>query len=269
MEVEVIIFIVMIVIQICILLFIIWIMHAKIGEYPEPLPLSEDPKRELKEALLLSVLFMIVLTIFLLVVIFFYSELLSEQYSIGGLLIFTAVITIPSLVSLIFVNRVNKWDAKDLGLTTEIQQSKVFVFALIVVIVFEIIDLMSGGVPEPAPLLFLLIVIYQNSILEEFFWRGIIQSKFERAMGQVKSWKWTGIIFGLAHIFNDFMIPILLGFDIATALIFGCIMLSGQIISGWFFGIIYTKTRNLIPCIIVHYLSNYLPLIVAWFFISG
>ena len=138
---------------------------------------------------------------------------------------------------------------------------------MIVIVIVATVLRFIMGTPTPIPLIIIFLLIYQNSFLEEFLFRGIIQSKFERSMGQVKAWKWTSIIFGLVHVVNDFVIPIMLGVDIATAIILGCFMLAGQILSAFMFGILYIKTRNLITCITIHYLSNYLAGILVWLFI--
>jgi hypothetical protein len=111
----------------------------------------------------------------------------------------------------------------------------------------------------------LLIALYQNIFLEEFFFRGVIQSKFERAWGQNKAWILGGVIFGLIHIINDYFLPLILGEVFGTVIIVGSLALVMQILNGWFLGILYMKTRNLIPCIIVHFISNYLTAILVWF----
>jgi len=121
--------------------------------------------------------------------------------------------------------------------------------------------------PAPAPVLFLLVALYQNIFLEEFFFRGVIQAKLERAWGQNKAWILGEIVFGLMHVINDYAIPLLLGVDVVSVIITGSLLLFIQTINGWFLGILYIKTRNLIPCIIVHFISNYLTAIIAWFII--
>ena len=250
------------VIGLLLLVFIVWLMHAKIGEYPEPLPLSENPKKEIKEALVFYVIFVIVLIIAVIVGIYF-MLFSSGPYTLEGALLAIVFFTIPSfLLPAIYVIRVSKWNSKDLGLTTEIQQPIIFYFMIVVVIISTIWRFIMGT-PTPLPLLVLLLNIYANAFLEEFLFRGIIQSKFERAMGQVKAWKWASIIFGLAYIPINFVIPIILGVDIATTIIIGCFLLAGQILSGFMFGILYTKTRNLITCIIIHYFSNFLAIIIV------
>ncbi len=188
----------------------------------------------------------------------------------GPLLVVTLLNTVPGLIiGYLYVTRVNGWNTKDLGLTTEILNKNVWIFAILITITINIVSLIF--VPSTAvPVLFLVVVIYSNILLEEFFFRGVIQSKLERAWGQNKAWIWGGIIFGLMHIINDYAIPLLLledvG-DVGSVIIDGSLALVVQILNGWFLGILYIKTRNLIPCIIVHFISNYLIAILAWFII--
>lgn len=99
--------------------------------------------------------------------------------------------------------------------------------------------------------------------LEEFLFRGVIQSKLERALGQNKGWFYAGIVFGLIHIPTNFFGPLWEAGD--ASIIAGLLLLVGQIMNGWWYGIAYTKTRSLIPCIIMHYMADFLILILAGF----
>lgn len=49
----------------------------------------------------------------------------------------------------------------------------------------------------------LLLLLYNNAFLEEFFHRGIIQSLLERSVGQAKAILLGGILFGLTHLAFD------------------------------------------------------------------
>jgi len=237
-------------IQIVTLLIIVWLLHAKIGEYPEALPLSDNPEREIGEALLMWVIFFAFLIIDAIIIFAFFESQLSIQYSMEPLLVVTVLNTIPGLIiGYLLVTRVNGWNTKDLGLTTEILNKNVWIFVILITIVINIVSLMFVS-PTRAPVEFLVVAIYQNIFIEEFLFRGVIQSKLERAWGQNKAWIWGGIIFGLMHIINDFALPLLLGVDVGSVIITGTLLLCIQIINGWFLGIIYIKTRNLLPCIL-------------------
>ncbi len=98
--------------------------------------------------------------------------------------------------------------------------------------------------------------------IEEFLYRGVIQSKLERALGQKKGWFYGGIIFGLAHIPANFFAPF---WATGTVdIVAGLLMLGVQIVNGWWFGIAYTKTRSLIPGIIMHYIADFMIFYLAF-----
>ena len=102
--------------------------------------------------------------------------------------------------------------------------------------------------------------MFNNDLIEEFFHRGIIQSKLERAIGQPKAILCGGILFGLTHVAFD--ITMLFGTGILLVL-FAFVL---QIMPGWLLGIIYMKTRSLWPGIACHYLVNWLPSILVGIF---
>jgi len=175
---------------------------------------------------------------------------------VNRILIVAALITIPGIiVPAVYVIRVNKWKAKDLGFTKQFLQPSVAIAAFIFVVGTTIFRFITGT-PEAIPPLAAILVLYETCFFEEFFFRGIILSKFERAMGQKKALIWSSIIFGLLHVFTDFIFPIMLGGDVTTVMVL-------QILSGLNFGIIYIKTRNIIVGIVIHYLNNYLAGIIV------
>jgi hypothetical protein len=51
--------------------------------------------------------------------------------------------------------------------------------------------------------------------------------------------------------------------DIVAALL----MLGVQIVNGWWYGIAFTKTRSLLPGIIIHYIADFMIIYLAWFFV--
>jgi len=95
----------------------------------------------------------------------------------------------------------------------------------------------------------MLFALYHPAFIEEFFFCGIIQGKLERALGQNKAWFYSGILFGLVHITTNFCVT---GLDLVP----GIFMLAGQIIAGWIYGIIYMKTRSLLPGMVCHYITD-------------
>lgn len=145
----------------------------------------------------------------------------------------------------------------ELGLTWKSQSSDVVIFAVVVGLASGCIAYFTGqsnlGIGELS-LVELLVLIYSNSFLEEFFYRGVIQSLLERAAGQTKAIFWGGIMYGLVHLALD--ASVLLEKEGILAFTFAVMM---QILAGWMFGIIYMKTRSLLPGMMCHYLGNWLP----------
>ncbi|MHA2426305.1 MAG: CPBP family intramembrane glutamic endopeptidase [Candidatus Thorarchaeota archaeon] len=254
-------------IRIIVLLIFTWILHKRIGTYPEPLLKSENPKREIRESLLLWAFMFIVSSIFGFIVNATSIIDTSDPYSPILLIIWAIVYTIPGFViPLLFVLFVNQWNSRnDLGITSKIDQQRVWMYVILVQILLIFAELSIRGTPLPVPLFFLFISLYATVFIEEFLYRGIIQSKLERALGQNKGWFYGGIVFGLAHIPANFFAPI---WGTGTVdIVTGLLMLGVQIVNGWWFGITYTKTRSLIPGIIIHYLADFLLIYIAWFFI--
>jgi membrane protease YdiL (CAAX protease family) len=241
------------------------IIHKWVGKYPEPLPRSENPKKETKEALFLYFILMIVSITTVLVAWIYFPSFISESYSVNGILYFMALITIPGIIlPALYVTRINKWNLEDLGITTQVLQPKVAIAALIFALGTTGFRFITSN-PEAIPPIVLILVLYETCFFEEFFFRGIILSKFERSMGQKKALIWSSIIFGVLHIFTDFVFPILLGGNVGTVVFLGSFMLIQQILSGLNFGIVYMKTRNLFVVVIIHYLNNYLAAIIVSF----
>jgi membrane protease YdiL (CAAX protease family) len=237
--------VILLVVQIVIVL----LLHFVIGKYPEPLPPSENRRRENIETLVMWVLAFAVVTIFIMTLS---AEARAEPTS--GLIVQRILVGIPfELVGpLLFVVLVKKWTARDLGFSWPRSPAVV----ILAVALFGFAGLMpiigEEVMPEPLPVPFVLLALYQPAFIEEFLFRGIFQGKLERALGPTKGWFYSGIIFGLFHLYVDFFGPQWNG-SVVDALF----TLAGQIVAGWMFGIIYTKSRSLLPGMVAHYLTDF------------
>jgi membrane protease YdiL (CAAX protease family) len=254
--------------RISVLLVVVWVFHAKIGKYPKPLPSNDNLKREMWEVGFLWILQFAIMSIFAYLVFSVGMFDPSDPYSLELLIVWAGVQTVPGLViPLLFVRFGNTgarvvWE--DLGFSTKIQQKTAWMYVILVQVILIIASLIFVR-PEPAPVFFLLLSVYTPVFLEEFLYRGVIQSKLERAMGQNKGWFYGGIVFGLVHIPINFFAPFWLAGD--PNIVAGLLLLGGQIVNGWWLGIAYAKTRSLIPGILVHYMADFLGNILAWLFI--
>jgi membrane protease YdiL (CAAX protease family) len=239
---------------------VVYLLHRAVGSYPEQLPSADNPRRETLQALLLwgiAVVFPISMT-------YIVSPWLSEVVADATLreLCRTLLLSLPYVaLPLFIVLRINRWTAKDIGFTWRVQSGSVATFAVI-------FGLVTGGIAfitsqavvsmEPLPVGVLLLLLYSNSFIEEFYHRGVVQSKLERAVGQKKAILLGGVLFGLTHVVFD--VSSLL--ESEGALVVFLTVLT-QTIAGWLLGIIYMKTRSLWPGILCHYLGNWLPSILT------
>lgn len=238
---------------------VVWALHRWIGAYPAPLPRSRDPRTEVGEALLLWLVAVAVSTARVHVITPWLGQALSDRTLRE--LVQVPLLSLPYLALPLWVAvRRNGWTARDLGLVRETRSRSVAVFAMA-------FGLLGGAVPfltgqavmgyEPLPAGEFLLLVYTNAFLEEFYHRGVIQSKLERALGQGRAVLLGGVLFGLTHVAFDVS---RLAAGGGLVVLFAVLL---QTIAGWLFGIIYTKTRSLWPGMVCHYSLNWLSAILA------
>ncbi len=88
------------------------------------------------------------------------------------------------------------------------------------------------------------------AFLEEALFRGVIQTRLESALGAARSWMLSGLIFGFYHYYVHFLIP---GKAIAPA---DVLSLASLAILGMLLGVVFAKTRSLLPSFLIHALHN-------------
>ena len=251
---------------------LIVILHFKIGEYPEEHPRSDEPKKEIIHIIVLYSL-LIVGTIIIVLIMLSAGIDLTNRYGLEfNLLVFFLFPVFGIYIPYALIRFVDKppWTLEDQGLITEIKQPIVWSYVICITIgsgVAQILLLAATGMLTTiiVPWWFFLLVILSNIFLEEYLFRAIILTKFERITSQGKAIFLHAILFGLVHIPVNFFFAVLMGQSLN--LIGGIILLIHQILAGYILGITYAKTRSLIPCLITHYLMNYfvlLVLIIPW-----
>jgi membrane protease YdiL (CAAX protease family) len=149
-----------------------------------------------------------------------------------------------------------KWQLKDIGLTLKVNSMSVAVFAVVLGALSGLAGYTSNQAvvsSDPISAGTLIILLFNNDFSEEFFHRGIIQSRLERALGQSRAVLVGGLLFGNTHITFD--IKMLMS-DGIIFVVFAFII---QCMLGWLLGIIYLKTRSLWSGISLQYLVNWLP----------
>ena len=229
-------------------LAIVYAMHRWIGRYPGTWATAANPRREMAEVALLWVLVMATTTVFTLTRD--PAELSSP--SVGVQLKFIAWSAIPLLILPLLLVWRQGWRAPDLGLRRPTSRSMV-VIALALFAFAGVLPVL-GGSAEPIPWAFLAIALYQPAFIEEFFFRVILQGKLERVVGPVRAWFWSGILFGLAHAPVDFFGPQF--YANGESYLNASLLLLTQIISGWIFGLIYAKTRSILPGFVAHFMTD-------------
>jgi len=245
-------------IEIALPLAIVALLHFKIGKYPKPLPLEENKWKGIWETLIIWALLVIVSTIMIFLPNFI--EKMSDPTP-GILLQFILITALPYiLVPVLYLRLIKKWELKDFGFCKPVSNSRaVIIFAVIVFAISGALPLLNSDF-TPLPVLMLIFALWQPAFIEEFFFRGIIQGRLERVIGQNKAWIYGGILFGLVHVTTNYFV---VGFDLVS----GIVQLIMQIIAGWIFGILYMKTRSLWPGMFAHFLTNgILASIIARFF---
>lgn len=238
---------------------LLWLFHTKIGSYPTRLPRSVQPKREIWEVLLLWGVAVIVPLLMLFVI----SPWLNRPVTRPA---FRQLVQVPLrsalyvALPLLVVSRRNGWTVKDLGLSWKSQSCDGSIFAVVFGLVSGSIAYFTGQTVvglEGHSWGELLLLLYNNAFIEEFYFRGVVQSTLERAVGQRRALLWSGIIYGSTHIGLD--ISVLL----ETGVLFVLIAVLLQTMAGWLLGMIFMKTRSLWPGITCHYLVNWLPSILT------
>lgn len=99
------------------------------------------------------------------------------------------------------------------------------------------------------PVIMIVFAIFQPAIFEEFLFRGVIQTRLQRVLGQNKALIGAAVLFGLAHFSVNLFFTDL---DFLTS----CIKMVSQGIWGVIFGMIYMKTGSLWPGIIAHFVTD-------------
>ena len=120
---------------------------------------------------------------------------------------------------------------------------------------------LAFGSPDPQSAFTLLLALYAPVFEEEFLYRGVVQSKLERALTQERAWVLAGVLFGLSHVPNDFFGPFWLSSGGDPLIAF--LRLAEQTAAGLLYGLLYMKSRTLAAPILAHYCSNKLAGVVG------
>ncbi|TXT63228.1 MAG: conserved membrane protein of unknown function [Promethearchaeota archaeon] len=238
------------------------LFHKVIGNYPEPLEKVRENKKELSEVLIVWLIQFALITWVIFTGIYLPSAFpgfkIHEEITISINLISSFIIPI------LFLRVWKKGSERQaLGLNAP-RDNKIALYLIGIFGLFAFITFLIVGGKE-FTIVALLWGIITPSLSEELVSRSVITSKLERSQGIKRAWIIGGILFGLLHIPNDFF-----GFFWFTTFNQNFFIALGgllvQIGTGWMFAITYIKTRSIIPCVIGHYLVDFLPAILAILF---
>lgn len=88
------------------------------------------------------------------------------------------------------------------------------------------------------------------AFLEEAMFRGVIQTRLESALGAVRSWVLSGLFFGFYHLYVHYLVR---GQAVAVV---DMLSLASLAVLGMLLGVVFAKTRSLLPSFVIHALHN-------------
>ncbi len=221
--------------------FVVFILLIHRGDYPARLSSPGKPIREYSETGILVACLLLVP--FIKFNLFWYSGWLSA-YLVFGILS-------PLIIELV----VRKRSLSVIGFRMPMNKRVMRLVAGLVglyIISKLIIPLATG-----AEFTFTWKRFISNSIifafLEEVIFRGQIQTRLESALGTVWSWVLSGLFFGFYHYYHDYLVT---GKVLAIENLFQLVFITAI---GMSLGVIFAKTRSLLPSYLIHAMNN-LPL---------
>lgn len=226
---------------------ILLIFINNLGEYPVPLPRSENRRKECIEV----VMYTSIVIIYLALDVFVFRRFIDSIYNA---LVFNTIIFLA--IPLLYIRYRDHWTSNDLGITYKVKSRWVVIVSIIAYAYIGVTNTLTAEISW----YLLLIFLYSNAFLEEFLFRGVILSKLERAFGQKRALIYQGIFFMSIHIPVNSFNFLLDGNVVRFISMFGF-----QLLNGIIFGLIFIKTKNLWISVICHYLANWFGAILTLF----
>lgn len=226
----------------CILFIAILIIFGIVGKNPAPPLRSEKPMKELIEV----GVFILIVALYLTLKIFVLNPIGFSFFILIGM---STIIFL--IIPLMYTRYRDQWTWKDFGINSKVKNWYVVIASITYFTLLGFRNIVDTS------WFFLIIYFYSNVFLEEFLFRGVIQSKIEKALGQNKAVFLQGVLFTLIHApkyIQEFSV------EGDFAWFFSRFIL--QFFNGYLFGLIYLKTRNLWISVICHYLNNYIGVII-------
>jgi membrane protease YdiL (CAAX protease family) len=239
-----------------------WLLDRDIDPYPPPLAPSQRPRHEVAVVLVLWGMAMGVNTLRML--------LINPYLSVKGIhpamreLIYLPMVTLFFLAIPLYISlKMDHYSLPDLGLTWQKRSTNMVIFALVFGVVSGVVAFWTGrtvlGIQTPS-VGALLLLIYNNAFIEEFFYRGVIQNRLERVTHQRLAVLIGALLFATTHVLLDIQTRGVAGEGGWSGVLYALLM---QTLGGCLLGLIFIKTRTLWPGVVCHYLVNWLPSILS------
>jgi len=230
---------------------LVLLFHQK--KYPSPLVSSGNLKRECGEAVIIFGVY---------IVIYWSQNLIRNLLKVSYLSDFAWTIGVfillgASLCLLVFVEKiVRRRNLSAVGFKFPINRKFLLVFTGLIVAysVWGISLLVSHGIQSQYFYFYLASGCIIGPLAEEIVFRGLIQARFEAALGTVKSWLLSGVLFAVYHYVAWFLIE---GKTVTLFSTFSLTSLIFVLLFGMLAGVLFAKTRSLLPPFLLHAVHNF------------
>ena len=239
---------------------LVWLLDRDIDPYPPPLPPSLQPRHTIAVVLAFWCMAMGFNAVRMLVINPYLSA--AAVHPAVRELIYLPLVTFIFLAIPLYVSlKEDHYSLPDLGLTWQSRSTNMVIFALIFGVVSGAVAFWTGqavaGVRAPSAG-GLLLLVYNNAFIEEFFYRGVIQNRLERVTQQRLAVVIGALLFASTHVLLDVQTRGAVGGW--TEVLYALLM---QTLGGCLLGLVFIKTRTLWPGVVCHYLVNWLPSIFS------
>jgi len=225
--------------------YLLLIIVFHLGKYPPPLVSSGSLRREGAEA---ALIFGVILVIRWLKIFYPFTSTLNWTIYVIGV-----YLGVSLGLSLIMEGIVRKRSLSSIGFRLPMNRKVLMIFTVIVglQLVGRITSYFLTGAEFPVFDAYFVSGVILGPFYEETVFRGLIQTRLEAGLGSVKSWILTGLLFGFYHYWAHFLIA-------KEALtIFSSLQIIQVTLIGMLFGVIFTKTRSLLPPFLLHAVTNF------------
>lgn len=225
-----------------IVIYPLLIILFHLGKYPSPLVSPGNLKRECTEATIIFGVILIVRWLKTLYPSIFTWTIYNSTYLIAGLCLLFIMERIVRKRSLSTVG---------FKLPTNRKVLTIFTGLLAIYLVGGILSHLILRIELSYLNIYFISGCIIGPFVEESIFRGLIQTRLEAGLGAVKSWVISGLLFGFYHYWAHHLIAgKMLTIPSLTELI-------GITLFGMLLGVIFAKTRSLLPPFLLHGVNNF------------